>query len=274
MKTKIIIPAVFILILALIWGCEKEYDNVIENQYSTYQIISVEVKNLLQVPTNSLQYPIDSIAIFSAKFNKSVDIKNVNLDLYSPENVKLNSGIQLLDNGKVANGDAFANDDIYSAKINLDSNMINGNYELKLFVTDRLDVTKQVATTNYNYNNGKNNVAPVISDDLIDPDTVTVDSTVVIWTTIKAFDENGQNDISKVYFVVYKPDGSTNNIQLEMYDDGNISEHGDLVNGDGFYSLLISVNQSNAKGTYRFEFRAKDRSNKLSNIINHSVLIQ
>lgn len=267
MKTKIIIPAVFILILATIWGCEKEYDNVIKPQNSNYQVISILSKD-------SLQYPIDSTAVYILEFNSVTDIKRVTLDLFNPDNEKIGSNIQLLDNGKIANGDLTANDKMYSALIQLDTNLINGNYQVKYYVTDNLDVTNLVGNSKYFYNNGKSNVAPVISDDVIDPDTVTVDSTVVIWTTIKAFDENGQNDISKVYFVVYKPDGSTNNVQLEMYDDGNISDHGDLVNGDGFYSLLISVNQSNAKGTYRFEFRAKDRSNKLSNIINHSVLIQ
>jgi hypothetical protein len=59
-----------------------------------------------------------------------------------------------------------------------------------------------------------------------------------------------------------------------LYDDGNTTLHGDLVAGDGIYSLLIQVIPSNEKGTYRFEFQAKDRSGALSNIINHSVLIQ
>lgn len=267
MKTKNLFSTALILYLTLIWGCEKEYDNIIENQNTDYQVINVAV-------TDSLQYPFDLNAIFSIEFNKSDDINNVTLDLFSPENVKLNSGIQMLDNGKTANGDVTANDDIYSVKINLDSNMINGEYELKLFVTDRLDITKQVATSKYYYNNGKSNVAPVISDDVIDPDTVTADTTVVIWCNIKATDQNGMNDILKVYFVVYKPDGSSNNSQLELYDDGNVTDHGDLVPNDGVYSLLISVTETNAKGTYNFEFRAKDRSNKLSNIINHSVLIQ
>jgi len=267
MKTKILFSGLVIIILSIFLGCEKEYDNVIENQNIDYQVINVLVKD-------SLQYPFDLNAIFSIEFNKSDDISSVSLDLYSPESVKLNSGIQLLDNGKTANGDVTANDDIYSVIINLDSNMINGEYELKLFVTDRLDFTKQVATSKYFYNNGKSNIAPLISDDNIDPDTVIVDTTVVIWTRIKATDQNGKNDITKVYFVVYKPDGSSNNSQLELYDDGDITNHGDLVANDGVYSLLISVNENNDKGLYNFEFRAKDRSNKLSNIINHSVLIQ
>jgi len=37
---------------------------------------------------------------------------------------------------------------------------------------------------------------------------------------------------------------------------------------------LIQINETNDKGTYRFEFQAEDRSGELSNIINHFVLIQ
>ena len=268
MKIKILTILSFNLIITLFWGCEKEFDNVIENQNASYQVISVVVKD-------SLQYPIDSTATFKIEFNASDGIKNVGFDIYSPENEKINSPtLYLLDNGNPANGDADANDDIYSAKISLDSNSLNGNYELKYFVTDDFNIIKQVATSKYYFNNGKSNVAPVISDDVINPDTLAVTDTVVIYTGIRATDENGSNDIQKVYFVVYKPDGTTNNSQLELYDDGDFLNHGDLIAGDGIYSKIISVNQNNDKGSYRFEFQAKDRSNKLSNTINHTVLIQ
>ena len=43
---------------------------------------------------------------------------------------------------------------------------------------------------------------------------------------------------------------------------------------NGNKMIFSVVNENNDRGLYNFEFRAKDRSNKLSNIINHSVLIQ
>jgi len=63
-------------------------------------------------------------------------------------------------------------------------------------------------------------------------------------------------------------------VPLDLFDSGNIALHGDLVQRDGVYSLKIQVDQNNMKGTYRFEFQARDRGKKLSNIINHFVLIQ
>ncbi len=79
-------------------------------------------------------------------------------------------------------------------------------------------------------------------------------------------DPNGASDILEIYFIVYRPDGTTNNNKVLLFDDGK-PENGDVIAGDGIYSRLIQVDQSNQKGTYRFEFRAKDRLGDLSNII-------
>ena len=86
-------------------------------------------------------------------------------------------------------------------------------------------------------------------------------------------DPNGTSDILEVFFIVYRPDGTTNGNRIQLFDDGN-SSNGDVTAGDGIYSRLIQVDQTNQKGTYRFEFQAEDRSGALSNIINHYVLIQ
>jgi len=131
-----------------------------------------------------------------------------------------------------------------------------------------------VALASFKYNNSQDNLPPVIANTIVDPDTVVVTGTTVLLTSVEASDPNGQSDILKVYFVVYKPDGTTNGNELELFDDGKVIEHGDLVAGDGIYSLLIQIDETNDKGTYRFEFRAKDRGGKFSNIIDHFVLIQ
>ena len=113
-----------------------------------------------------------------------------------------------------------------------------------------------------------------ILNDIIEPDTVVVTDTVALQVSIKVEDQNGLNDIESVYFVVYRPDGTSNNIKLDLFDSGDISLHGDQITDDGIYSLKIQVDQNNMKGIYRFEFQARDRGKKLSNIINHFVLIQ
>ena len=179
-----------------------------------------------------------------------------------------------MDNGNTVNGDTTANDGTFSNKFPLSTYDLNGIYNIKYFITDKSNTSKQVASGTFPYNNGQPNSAPVISDDVVFPDSAVVTTPTVILTSVKAFDENGPRDIERVYFIVYRPDGTTNNSQVLLFDDGDFEGHGDQLAGDGIYSLLIIITPENTKGTYRFEFQAKDRSGELSNIINHSLLIQ
>jgi hypothetical protein len=149
----------------------------------------------------------------------------------------------------------------------------NGVYTIKFSAIGTSGINKQVALSNFNFINGQDSIPPVISNTVVDPDTVVVTQPTVIFTSVEAMDPNGASDILEVYFIVYRPDGTSNNNRVQMFDDGNIS-NGDVTAGDGIYSRLIQVDQSNQKGTYRFEFQAVDRTSLLSNILNHYVLIQ
>jgi hypothetical protein len=141
-------------------------------------------------------------------------------------------------------------------------------------VTGSNGINNQVAVSNFYFINGQDTLPPVISNSVVDPDTVVVNQLTVLFISVEAMDPNGSSDILEVYFIVYRPDGTTNNNKVLLFDDGNVIENGDVTAGDGIYSRLIQVNQSNQKGTYRFEFQAEDRTGALSNIINHYVLIQ
>ncbi len=270
MKINILKIVVLNLILAFIFvGCEKKSDNVIEYYNPEYQV-------KLVAPSDSIRYnPVDSLITIRIDFNSAANIQNVYCNVYASDNSRLNaSPLFLLDNGKIENGDDAANDGSFANKIPLSETYPNGIYNIKYFIMDNSNTTKQVALGTFKFDNGQANFAPIISDDIVEPDTAVVTTQTVILTSIKVSDENGLSDIDKVYFIVYRPDGTTSNIQNPMYDDGNIIDHGDQAAGDGIYSLLIQITSANAKGTYRLEFRAKDRGGKLSNIINHSLLIQ
>lgn len=270
MKTKIIKFAILNLLLVFILlGCEKEYDIVIENYIPNYQV------NLIS-PSDSVKYnSVDSLVNIRIAFNSASNIQNVYCDIYTVDNSKLNtSPLSLFDNGEIANGDDLANDGSFANKFPLSQYYPNGTYNIKYFVTDNSGNNVQVAIGTFIFNNGQPNIIPEISNDLVSPDSVVVTTTTAILTSVKALDQNGYLDIEKVYFIVYRPNGTTNNNQNSMFDDGNIVDHGDQVAGDGIYSLIIQITPANTKGTYRFEFAAKDRSGGISNIINHSVVIQ
>ena len=164
-------------------------------------------------------------------------------------------------------------DNTYSGQYFLGRANPIGNYTVRFSAIGIEGIAKQVALGSFQFNNGQDNEPPEIFNTVIEPDTVVVTEPTVIFTSVGAMDPNGASDILEIYFIVYRPDGSTNNNKVLLYDDGR-SENGDVIAGDGIYSRLIQVDQSNQKGTYRFEFRAKDRLGDLSNILNHFVLIQ
>jgi hypothetical protein len=262
------ITALYLILVFIFIGCEKEYDTVIENYIPDYQVKLVS-------PSDSIRYnPVDSLITVRIAFNSASTIQSVYCDVYASDNSKLNSSpLSLLDNGKITNGDDVANDGSFANKIPLSESYPNGIYNIKYFVTDKSNSTNQVALGTFKFDNGQANIAPIISNDIVDPDTAVVTDTTIILTSINVFDENGLSDIDKVYFVVYRPNGTTSGTQNILFDDG-LASHGDQTAGDGIYSLIIEIYSTNTKGTYRLEFQAKDRGGKLSNIINHSLLIQ
>jgi hypothetical protein len=246
----------FITALFTFFGCEESFDPVIEPVVSEYQVISV----------NQFQYfefiPGDSVKTIAITFNSTNSIKNVSYTLQSPSGASISS-IEF----------TKSSTNSYSAPVAMSRIYVNGKYSVRYYVTDIYDVTKEAAVHYFEYNNGSGNIPPVIDNAIISPDTLVVNDTTLIKVTVEAFDEDGQDDIELVYFLVYRPNGTTSGNQNILYDNG-VHSVGDDVPGDGIFSRVIFVDQSNAKGIYRFEFRARDRRKALSNIISYNVLIQ
>lgn len=259
---------VLIAVIFLI-GCEKKFDNLIDNSSHNYQVESVSPKDSI------IFNVIDSSLVISIQFYSTSKLNSVYALIIDPAGKNYSSEkIFLFDNGKLENGDLLANDKKFSNKIFMKSRDLTGRYTIKYYVNDDLLANRFAAQTTFVFRNGVSNIAPVISNAFIDPDTLVVTTTTTIQTRVRTFDENGLNDIKEVYFIVYRPDGTTNNIKTLLFDDGNVNDNGDLIAGDGVFSRKIQVNENNVKGTYRFEFRASDRGGLLSNIINYPVLIQ
>ncbi len=258
----------FFLLPIFFWGCEKSYNNIVDSQ-SSYQVESVNSVDKFVYSSD------DSLVTVSLTLNSAADIKNIYFDIYSSDNTQLNSSpVSLYDNGDAADGDSTAGDNKYSARFPLSRFYPVGIYSIKYFITDITDNTRQVAVKTFEYDNNQTAYPPQLSN-LVSPDTVKVeDPKSVIFMSVNASDPNGLNDIKEVYFISYRPDGTSSGEKNQMYDDGDTNTNGDIKAGDGIYSILIEVTPQNNKGTYRFDFRATDRSSRLSNIISHNIVIQ
>lgn len=258
----------FILIPLLIWGCEQTFEEIIDSGTDNYQVSTIAgIKD-----TVDLKNPPDSLLNLRLIFAPSSQVYKAYFDIYASDNSRLNA--QPIEMNEII-------DNLYENQFILKREYPIGNYTVRFSAEGYEGGVKQVALGTFYFKNGQDNLPPVIANTFIEPDTVTVTDTTVIFTSVEAMDPNGSNDILEVFFKVYKPDGTTNNFKWLLLDDGSCCPvppfnqvSGDLIANDGIYSRKIEVDQTNDKGTYRFEFQAKDRSGVLSNILNHFVLIQ
>jgi len=262
--------ALILFSLSVFWGCEKDFDNVVDFENSSYLVDSVN-------SFTSFRYVLgDSIVTLRIKFISVDGIKNVYADVYSSAESKLNANpLSLLDNGNIANGDIQQGDKVYSNRLPLSRYYPNGGYRVEYFVTDEKDQTKKISVHYFNYNNGQSNVPPVLSN-LIVPDTVAIQTdTSYISLSVDVTDENGLEDIEFVFFNSFIPPDyhPSESNPIRMYDNG--IGGGDKVFNDGTFSAIVKLPpQGVSTGTYRWEFQARDRSKALSTKLIHYIVVR
>ncbi len=254
---------VLLLLPIIIIGCEQTFDNIIDAVQNNYQVTLVS-------PTDSITFRADdSLITIRMNFTSSSKVGDVFCDIIASDQSKLNSSpFQLFDNGDPSTGDATSGDNRFANKFPLSEFYPNGIYNIKYYVKNADETLQQVAIGSFKYNNGQENIAPVISN-LVAPDTVMIGSdTTFIQITLDVEDGNGLNDVEFVWFDSYLPNGNPSSQNpIAMFDDGT---NGDLVPGDGTYSLIVILPPVGVtRGTFRWEFQAKDRGGKSSNIIIH-----
>lgn len=259
------------LIPFLFWGCQKTFDGISDSSPFNYQVSSIN-------SFNSFFYAADdSLLPVKISFNSITGLKNTYFDIYNSADTKLNTNaVNLYDNGKSENGDQTAGDKTYSNYFPLSQYYPNGTYKINYFVTDNTGNTRKVAEHDFVYNNGQNNVAPVISD-LVAPDSAKVGQDSILTLHITVSDSNGLSDIESAFFNSFIPDSTggyhpSSHNPFIMFDDGD-SQHGDQTAGDGIYSLVVILPYAAPTGVYRWEFQARDRSHALSNKIIHNITV-
>jgi len=245
-----------LLIPLLFWGCDKTFENVIDVTQDNYQVTSVS-------PTGSFVYnPSDSLINIRINFTSDSEVSDVSFDMIASDGSLLNlSPVPLFDN----------DDNRFTNQFPMSEYYPNGIYDIKYYANGQTSSNALVAWGTFNYDNGQTNIAPIISN-IVAPDTAVVGVDTTIFVSVDVHDDNGLNDIDVVFFNSFLPDSTpSSGNPFIMFDDGT---NGDLVSGDGTYSLIVQLPSSGvARGTYRWEFQARDRGGKSSNIIIHFLEI-
>lgn len=259
------------LIPLFLWGCGNKNNEVIDSGITNYQVTNVNSFN------DSLYVSGDSLIVVTISLNSSAGVKSIYFNITGPDGSNVNSSpVPLFDDGNIAlHGDVAKGDNIFSNKYPFSQSFLNGKYTIQYYIINSNDQVSLAAEHSFSYNNNIADAAPIVSN-LVAPDTVIISSdTIHINLSIQVADSNGLKDIEYVFFNSFLPNGnpSSQNPFL-MFDDGN-PVHGDAVAVDGIYSQIISLPPTGVtKGTYRWEFQARDREKKTSNIIIHNIVVK
>lgn len=259
--------------LALIFfGCEKDFNGVVDPKVEPVPVgpqqLPFVVKSITFLPAEVIGK--DSVQYLKIKLtNQAIPIRGVEIVLSAT-----GSGVEppflfmAYDNGNSALGDSTAGDSVYSAFLLLSATLPRAEYQLSFTALDSMNGRHKITSQKFFFL-GKND-APVLSN-LSAPDTLTVVDSLAFAVAVKATDAQGRSDIRSVYMVSYRPDGTTNGIEFPLLDDGIFPDNDA---NDSVYTAGFKVTSANTKGTYRFEFKAVDRSGAVGNVLNHFLLLR
>lgn len=260
---KIIVLITFVTIL---WSCEEIPNETIEPQSADYLLTEISAPDII-VFTESDNSITTSIVVDQSETIESIwfDISTLN-------------GLESISNSNFMS----SNDNItFTGKAKLDANLLSGKYEISYYIQDNVsslgENVKKVGTAQFQYLSEVQNFPPVISN-LDIPASIGRNQEFVF--SIKVSDPNGLSDLASVYFELKRPDGTivyadqqNSNPKFPMFDNGDISGSGDRTKDDGIYSLKNSFGSTSQTGNWIFTFAAIDKSDSLSNIITHTLIV-
>ncbi|MCK6612762.1 MAG: hypothetical protein L6Q47_00855 [Ignavibacteriaceae bacterium] len=257
--------SLLILTAAFFAGCDKDFSGTVDPAE-----VSPSVTSLSAIGTFR-RTPEDSVITIKLQLTRFSSVTSVRAEIYNPLNNRVQPfPLSLHDDGSFLYGDQTALDGIFTNRITLGQSQVNGLYRIEYYLTLSSGESRKAGSESFIYDNGAANIAPVINR-IIAPDTITVTGVFPFILAAEVADSNGSDDIERVYFQTYRPDGSTNGFLFEMNDRGI---EGDATAGDGIWSRGIKVDSTNQKGTYRFEFKARDRGKLNSTPVNYFITIR
>lgn len=252
------------LLLLFISACDDIPSEVVENNFGSIRALNITVPDPYEPKSNSDEF------VVTTQLNNNSNLDSIWYSvLWTNDNSKVIKKVYLLDNGE--QGDQTKNDKLYTGKTSLLNDKTSGRYKIEVFTLDK-DREKSLLAIKYFIIKALGaNIPPVLSElSIVDK---VARETSFNWS-IKVTDENGLSDISKVLFFLDRPDGtSVNTDGFEMNDTGD-SNLGDQNAGDGIYSFKNIFSSTAQTGTWKFTFKAIDKSGAESNIITHNLVVE
>lgn len=166
-------------------------------------------------------------------------------------NSRDSSSVVMTDDGSRARGDAIAGDGIYTAFAWVMPRTSLDQVVFEYRARDRAGASSPVLLRSVN-NQPPRFVSLTVPAVIQRPPG----GTSLVSFFARVDDPNGLTDIDSVYFRNLSSTAPTN---ILMYDDGDITQHGDSTAADGIYSRILSIDAATTPGVKEFRFSAVDR---------------
>lgn len=263
----------FILII-LALGCTEIPEGIVDSSSASGEFRLTKI----EAPLYFTKTVTDSVITLNLHFTGESKPEDIWLSLSSADGKQeIISYKQLKDDGNTsANGDITRDDNIYTGRITMSVLYPSDYYDFAFFCRKNNGEVVKIGVHKILYDNGTSNEAPVLSDLNITASVTRGESFIF---SVKAADANGYSDITTVFFKLYRPDGTvvidtrTGLSEFPMDDSGNLDVYGDTQAGDGIYTFKNSFGTTAPTGPWKFEFAAKDKGKKISNILTTNVTV-
>lgn len=258
----------FILLFAIIYGCENIPSGIVEPKNVDYKVEEISAPDVFIYSEDN------KVLTTSIKISKSEVIDKVWFDVLTAD------GFEIVSSGNLMTEVEFGVTRTYYGTLSLSETLLSGDYDIIYYVQDRIRTidanVMKVGVKKFRFESTAVNFPPQITN-LIMPNEVNRGEDFIF--SINASDPNGKNDIQAVFFTLLRPDSTIvfadtlGNTQFPMFDNGD-SNIGDQTAGDGVYSLKNSFSNSSQTGIWKFTFNAIDKSDSISNTITHSLNVK
>jgi hypothetical protein len=242
----------FSLISLMLWtGCTKDFSNIVEESSPVYTVNYVK-----PIPDSALTKN-DTLSL-EIGFSSTSKPSSVTVEFVTASQVEFSATLNQTSPSSNFIGNAVVS-----------TTAPGGQYAVNYYITNNDGSTISIGKQSIRIIKWGNS-APVIDTVLAD-DTITVSSsTQIAYLYAKVSDADGLSDISQVYYNVVKPSGDTVG-PYTLADDGTSP---DQISGDGIFTSGLSIYSNAVKGTYRFDFQAKDKSGAVSTIKSHYMTLK
>ncbi len=258
MKKYLILP----IIAFFLSSCESDFTGVIDYDNIFYE--QTIVSKILADSILSLKINPDSLFKVKIYFNQiAAKVNYLQLDLMNINNSKVVNSIKIYNKATKIDTFFIMSKNYYSGQYLIILNSYDKNNNL-------INQQSPIAQIYFKFDNGKNNNKPVCLTVTM-PDTLIPPTNFVVKVKVK--DDDGLEDIKKVYFVSYRPDGTTTGTQFELYDNGDASKSDDIAK-DGTYSLIVTLPFGATPGQWKFYFYAVDFTNEVSEPLIKAFIVK